>query len=786
MPLTQKYHELNNNKKGIKAADQILAQHPKHAETMAMKGLLMHSAGKKEEGRALVKSSIPLATPNSHITFHVMGLVAKNDKDFKAASEYYMKAAKIDPDNVQILRDLSMMQAMMRQMPDFLATRKKLLRLRAADRINWYSCAAGQYFCGQFTDAINTMKNFIEAETKANRTIAPMEASHIHLFCNLCVHKGSGPDAALDDLTEREAGILDTYDVARRRVLYGCEAGRPDPAAFAAFLVLNPDDVAVHDAMREALKETPEALADRYSDLAAAHPRSQVIKAYPMLYGPEDAVPAALAAAIDRSIGKGTPSLYRDLTRLFIVRPSTRSMASTMIRDRLAGTPTMEEKIWLHAYLFFHAEADGDAPAQLRHAEAALGLARERFVEMKAYPTADATTDVLSETADVAENHLVVYELYATALKHNGRYTDAADTLDAAHTMEPGDRYLNTLAYISAARADRPDAARAILKEFIRDEPDINVIDLQNFHFKMTAARTHCRAGRALFGLRDLRDVLDMFSTIKEDEFDFHHFAVRKHALCEYVRLVEYESRVADTRYAQAAAVSFADIVRHLGTLDIDIAASEAYEVEYDAIYTRQLAADKGHNDSRERDPDPAALTFARTPRTEQLRAALGYLRAAATPTAQVQAMEALVEMELLKPMLAMKVIKRLRANADDLSSAMAEVVLERAMAVLSDLPDTLTATEVKLMQMAKMQLGKLQLETSGSVDATQLNVGDCLLVAPLAEGSRRWELLRHVASVGGARACLRGLEMVMTGGLGSRAEEYREMVRARLPGWQA
>ena len=53
-----KHYELKQFKKAIKQAETILKKYPNHGETMAMKGLVLNSMGKKEEAHSLVKTAL--------------------------------------------------------------------------------------------------------------------------------------------------------------------------------------------------------------------------------------------------------------------------------------------------------------------------------------------------------------------------------------------------------------------------------------------------------------------------------------------------------------------------------------------------------------------------------------------------------------------------------------------------------------------------------------------------------------------------------------------------------
>jgi hypothetical protein len=52
---------------------------------------------------------------------------------------------KIDPENIQILRDLSLLQAQMRDLAGFVETRRQLLTLKPSHRNNWIGFAVAHH-----------------------------------------------------------------------------------------------------------------------------------------------------------------------------------------------------------------------------------------------------------------------------------------------------------------------------------------------------------------------------------------------------------------------------------------------------------------------------------------------------------------------------------------------------------------------------------------------------------------------------------------------------------------
>jgi peptide alpha-N-acetyltransferase len=83
-----------------------------------MKGLIMNCLGRKEEAYDLVKKGLKNDL-RSHVCWHVFGLLQRSDKKYDEAIKCYRNALKWDKDNVQILKDLSLLQIQMRDLEGF-------------------------------------------------------------------------------------------------------------------------------------------------------------------------------------------------------------------------------------------------------------------------------------------------------------------------------------------------------------------------------------------------------------------------------------------------------------------------------------------------------------------------------------------------------------------------------------------------------------------------------------------------------------------------------------------
>ncbi|KAL5147285.1 N-terminal acetyltransferase A complex auxiliary subunit NAA15 [Glycine soja] len=119
-----KSYETKQYKKVLKAADVILKKFPDHGETLSMKGLTLNCMDHKSEAYELVYQSynsclsddpalIFVLVQNdlkSHVCWHVYGLLYRSDREYREVIKCYRNALRIDPDNIEILCDLSHLQ----------------------------------------------------------------------------------------------------------------------------------------------------------------------------------------------------------------------------------------------------------------------------------------------------------------------------------------------------------------------------------------------------------------------------------------------------------------------------------------------------------------------------------------------------------------------------------------------------------------------------------------------------------------------------------------------------
>jgi len=201
-----KFYETKQYKKGVKAADSILKKHPDHGETLCMKGLTLSYLERKEEAYELVRKGLKYDL-KSHVCWHVFGLLYRQDRDYFEATKCYRQALRIDPDNIQILRDLSLLQIHRRDLAGFAETRRKLLQVKPSNRLNWVGYAIAEHLCKSHEFAWTCLDNY--EKTFKDESVPEYENSELFMYKASIMEEAGKLEEALECLKQHEKDIVD-------------------------------------------------------------------------------------------------------------------------------------------------------------------------------------------------------------------------------------------------------------------------------------------------------------------------------------------------------------------------------------------------------------------------------------------------------------------------------------------------------------------------------------------------------------------------------------------------
>jgi peptide alpha-N-acetyltransferase len=172
----------------------------------------------------------------------VFGLLYRQDRDYSQAVNCYKQALKIDSDNMQILRDLSLLQIHRRDLAGFAETRRKLLQVKPSNRLNWVGYAIAEHLCKSFEFAWTCLDNY--EKTFKDESAPEYENSELFMYKASIMEEAGKFEEAMDCLKQHEREIVDKlglYEIQARLCMF---LGRFDEAAeiYRRLVRINPEN----------------------------------------------------------------------------------------------------------------------------------------------------------------------------------------------------------------------------------------------------------------------------------------------------------------------------------------------------------------------------------------------------------------------------------------------------------------------------------------------------------------------------------------------------------------
>lgn len=533
---------------GLKTAEQILKKNPDHADTQAMKALIIGTQGQTEPAFALAKTALG-NNMKSHVCWHVYGLLYRAEKNFEESIKAYKFALRLEPESVPIQRDLAHLQIQMRDYEGYAQSRRAMLQQKPGIRQNWTALAIAHHLGGNFEEAENVLTTYEETlKTKPPR--GDMEHWEAVLYKNKIIAESGALEKALEHLDAVGKKSPDVTGVMEMRADYLVRLNKPEAVeAYAALLDRNPENSAYYDGYIKArglkdgqLKEMTEA----YAELSAKFPKSDLPRRRPLDFLQGDEFRTAVDAYLQRMLRKGVPSTFANIKHLYvneskrkIVEEVAEGYAAGKVSSQPNGTAKNDKKDHFESQsLYFLAQhynykLSRDLKKAMSYAEKCIALDPE-------------SVDFLA--------------VKARTLKHQGDISTAATEMDKARALDEKDRAINTKCAKYQLRNDQNDLALSTASKFTQNKtsggPLNDLLDMQCIWFLTEDGQSYLRQHKLGLALKRFHQILHIFDVWQDDQFDFHNFSLRKGMIRAYVDMLRWEDHLRDSPFFSRMAVS--------------------------------------------------------------------------------------------------------------------------------------------------------------------------------------------------------------------------------------
>ena len=602
-----KFYETKQYKKGLKSADLILKRFANHGETLAMKGLILNYTGKKKEAHEFVKNGLR-NDMKSHVCWHVYGLLHRHERNYEQAARSYKQALRLDPQNQQILRDLSLLQIQLRLLTGFNATRLELLQLKSNQRTNWITFAISHQLTGNLATCLTVLDSYIDTVDDFTKKSykGSYQDSELMLYKNDVLIECGQIEEALTHLTgprrplfkdklrwrERKGELLvrlGRFDEARpiwrallrtnpenyeyHRHLQCCvlndatfgaiplTTGSVASGAMAAVVPSTPVDPLIATGQRALGLRLPAAqmldgeggltdaqlasLGAMYDELNVECPKANSHRRIPLDFSQGDEFEARLAKYLQFALQRASASVFSD------VKHALRIGSAAQRREKqLAAIAIVKAMVASIGSEGKFAGSDKvEPPTSLLFARMLLG---QLYDASGRYAAALA---VLTEAIAHSPTCVELYMVKAKVLKHCGSLTAAADLIDLGRKMDLGDRFVNSKTTKYLLRDDRVTQGVETIHLFTKTEGEYQstLFDMQCMWYEIDRAESHERQSEWGPALKQFLALEKHMKDISEDQFDFHTYCIRKATLRAYMQMIRMQDHLSGHPFIQRA-----------------------------------------------------------------------------------------------------------------------------------------------------------------------------------------------------------------------------------------
>ncbi|CAH1394311.1 unnamed protein product [Nezara viridula] len=554
-----KCYEHKQYKNGLKFAKQILSN-PKfseHGETLAMKGLTLNCLGRKEEAYEHVRRGLRNDL-KSHVCWHVYGLLQRSDKKYDEAIKCYRNALKWEKDNIQILRDLSLLQIQMRDLEGYRDTRYQLFMLRPTQRASWIGFAMAYHLLKDYEMALKILDSF--RKTLVTGTY-DYEHSELLLYQNMVIQESGDLKEALNHLTECQTQICDRLSVEETFALLYLNLNKfqEAEAIIRNLLKRNPENTLYYPLLERALRvEKDEDKFNLLMELVKAEPKALAPRRLLLNYATGEKFIFEIDKYLKKGLRKGIPPLFVDIRGLYKDKHKT-----NIIENLVLGYARC-----LKTFGTFGSKGN------LEHKEPPSALLWTYYFLAQHYDhfrKLDKALECINEAIDHTPTLIELFITKARIYKHAGDVYEAYRWVDEAQALDTADRYINSKCAKYMLRANMVKEAEEICSKFTREGVSAmeNLNEMQCMWFQTECALAYKRLENWGEALKKCHEVDRHFSEIVEDQFDFHTYCMRKMTLRSYVGLLRLEDVLRSHKFFQKAASCAINVYLHLHDVPI-------------------------------------------------------------------------------------------------------------------------------------------------------------------------------------------------------------------------
>ena len=485
--------------------------------------------------------------------WHYYALFHKDQKNYNQAVKCFTFAIKYDPENLNILKDLSYLLLFLGRYDDFLKFSLQCVTAKSSINVGWVQYCLAEYLLGNYENSLHLIDSLIK---NFEDTMKKQELHEVILFKANILYKLDKIEQCME-LLEKElnkscADKITFYE----KIVKCCKKSNNIEKGIKyckLALKINPENIFTY--LNYFNLKVKDVNLNKYEDLFTLEENSNERKSiYDILtkeIEPEltkvkitEKIKLGLSSGEEfkklfsqyflKSIKNNLPSFFNNIkfiyqypqqkNKISVIQEMLNSNISEIELNNSVSKDILELNkdnsnlniptvfIWVYYFASQHYDILGESEKAIEYINKAI-----------------------KSTPSVVEFFMVKSKI----LKHNLLFEEAALAMGKAKDLDLSDRYLNAKHAKSVARKGDVDESANIMMEFVKNPLyEENMLRYQCLWFKLEAGYAYLKQGKLLMAHRMFKGILDNFKEMNEDQNDFYNYSLRRYMLTDFYNLI--------------------------------------------------------------------------------------------------------------------------------------------------------------------------------------------------------------------------------------------------------
>ncbi len=537
---------------------------------MALKGLSLLGLKEKENAEKLIKDSLKLGFKNA-VCWHFYAIFNKEIKNYAQSIKCYLQSHKNDPENYNVLRDISYLQLFLGKFDDFAEFSRRALSLKPTINTNWITFAFSQYLIGNYEYALNLINKIEEMQKEK---IKKQELNQIYLFKGELLFKLKKYEDCIKELTSninKNCSDKDSfYNLIIKAAIFAknndigieyCNKGfllNSENANYYIWyfsLKTNENIDNYQDLLKLGNDETKsKTLYDiLINEIKPQIKKSKVYDRILLGLSSGDEFKKLFNEYFIRNIKLNLISFFINVKFIYLYQQKKTEMITEILNKHLDSIEknkcldielTNNEKlssnnqlIWVYYYASQHYDFFKELEKSLKYINKAI-----------------------DNTPSIVE----FYMLKSKILKHLLLYEESSLAMKKAKELDLSDRYLNAKHAKSALKNCELDKSREIMEEFVKNPLlEENMKRTQCMWYETECGYCYLKTNLILHSHRMFKSILMQVDNMFEDQNDFYNYSLRRYMLNDFFALIKFMNKIYSGKYLLNA-LFYLDIIKSL------------------------------------------------------------------------------------------------------------------------------------------------------------------------------------------------------------------------------